>query len=237
VERGARIRLLKSILRIRAIDFTSAMMARPYRLAIERNHRMRRPRSIIGVGLLGLALAGPAPARAGVLMTRDQALAQAFPGARIERRSFVMTDAQLRAVRDAARVKVDSKLVAAHVAWRGDSLLGVAFFESRKVRTMPAVFMTVIAPDSTVRQVDILAFHEPPDFRPPARWLGLFGRRRLDDDLWPRRGIVNLSGATLSTRAVVESVRSSLAIYAQIVAPALPRRVPAVSGRAGPQPR
>lgn len=169
------------------------------------------------------ALVVSAPANAGVLMTREQALAQAFPGARVEPRSFVLTESSLSAVRALAQVKVDSKLVTAHVAWRGDSLVGVAFLDSRTVRTMPAVFMTVVAPDTTVTRVDILAFHEPPDYRPPARWLGLFGRKKLDDRLWPRRDIRNLSGATLSARAVTESVRLALALYRQVVAPALAR--------------
>ncbi len=154
-------------------------------------------------------------------MTQPQALEQAFPGARIARRAFVLDDAQVKAVQSRARVRLPSKLVAAYCAWRGDTLAGTAFFDTRTVRTMPGVFMVVVAPDTTVARVDVLAFHEPPDYRPPARWLGLFTRRRLDERLWPQRDIRNLSGATLSARAVTESVRQSLALYEIVVRPAL----------------
>jgi len=176
---------------------------------------------VIAAALLASALAPGA--RAQVFMTQAQALEQAFPGARIERRGYVLTAEQRDAVQQRARVRRTSALATAYLAWRGDSLGGVAFFDARTVRTMPGVFMVVVSPDSTVARVDVLAFHEPPDYRPPARWLGLFARRRLDERLWPQRDIRNLSGATLSTRAVTESVRDALALYELIVAPDLAR--------------
>jgi len=169
---------------------------------------------------LGAAVAAPA-ARAQVFMTQAQALEQAFPGERIERRAFALTEEQRKAVESRARVRRRSALATAYLAYRGDTLAGAAFFDARRVRTMPGVFMVVVSPDTTVARVDVLALHEPPEYRPPARWLGLFARRRLDERLWPRRDIVNLSGATLSTRAVTESVRDALALYELVVAPAL----------------
>ena len=153
--------------------------------------------------------------------SREQALAEAFPGARIESRSWALTAAQLERVRKIARVPVTSKLTSASLAWRGDTLAGTAFFDARTVRTMPALFLVVVAPDTTIERVEILAFHEPPDYRPPNRWLALFRRHRLDDRLWPRRDIRNLAGATLSTRAVTESTRLALALYQTLVAPEL----------------
>lgn len=188
-------------------------------------HSARRaPRAVV----LALALVASsfAPARAAVYMTREQAIAQAFPGARIERKAFVLTEAQVQAVQARAKARAGSRLVTAWTAWHGDTLVGTALFDSRTVRTMPGVFMVAVRPDTTVGRVDVLAFHEPPDYRPPARWLDTFGRRRLDDRLWPRRDIRNLSGATLSTRAVTETVRLGLALYAEVVAPALAVRPP-----------
>ena len=167
----------------------------------------------------------PPVAHATVFMTQTQALQQAFPGARFERRSIVLTDDQAHAVQQRAKVHVESKLVATATAWRGDTLVGMAFFDSRTVRTMPAVLMVAVRPDSTVARVDILAFHEPPDYQPPARWLDTFEGRRLDDHLWPRRDIRNLSGATLSARAVTESVRLAVALYEKVIVPGLGTRL------------
>ena len=173
---------------------------------------------------LACALAAATPARATVFMTQPQALAQAFPGARIERREFVLTDAQVAAVERRAKVRVESKLVSAYVAWRGDTLVGTGLFDVRVVRTMPAVMLIAVRPDTSVARVDFLAFHEPSDYQPPARWLATFTGRPLDERLWPKRDIRNLSGATLSARAVTESVRLALALYAQVVGPTLGAR-------------
>ena len=156
-------------------------------------------------------------------MSQQQALAEAFPGARLERRALALDEEQVRAVQERAQAKLASRLQVAYLAWRGDTLAGTAFFDRRTVRTMPGVFMVVVAPDTTLARVDVLAFHEPPDYRPTARWLGLFARRRLDPGLWPQRDIRNLSGATLSARAVTESARLALALYERLVAPTLSR--------------
>ena len=181
----------------------------------------RRGRLPLLVGAFALLAVGPAPALAKVFMTQPQALAQAFPGARIQRKPFFLTEPQANAVQQRARAKLSSKVVTAYVAWRGDSLQGTAFFDTRIVRTMPAVLMIVVAPDSSVARVDVLAFHEPQDYQPTPRWLGLFPRQRLDERLRPGGGIRYLSGATLTTRTVVDANRLALSLYVEVVAAGL----------------
>jgi hypothetical protein len=183
--------------------------------------------SCIAAITIACAIAPASPARAQVFMTQAQALDQAFHGARIERRAIVLTESQHAAIESKAHVAVESRLATAYVAWRGDTLDGTAFFDSRIVRTMPAVLMVTISPDSTVRRVDVLAFHEPSDYRPTPRWLDQFTHEPLSDRLWPERDIRKLSGATLSTRSVTESVRVALALYEVTMAPSLEHAVTA----------
>jgi electron transport complex protein RnfG len=195
---------------------------------VERGDRL--PVLARALAVTALFLAAPA-AGATVFMTQAQALEQAFPSAHIERHALVLTPGQVQAVQRRARVKLDTRLVTAYAAWRGDTLAGTGFFDSRTVRTMPGVFLVVVAPDTTVGRVDVLAFHEPPDYLPPPRWLGLFARHRLDDRLRPRGDIRNLSGASLTTRAVTESVRLALALYEIVAAPELAKGPSAAEGR------
>lgn len=180
--------------------------------------------ALAGALVVVVALATATPADATVQLSRDQALALAFPRAHTEALSWVLTDRQVHAVEQRSKVKVRSKLLAATAGFRGDTLAGVAFFDSRTVRTMPGVFMVVVSPDTAIARIDVVAFHEPPDYRPPSRWLGLFPRRRLGDGLWAGRDIRNLSGASLSARAITESARVALAAYELVVAPDLARR-------------
>jgi hypothetical protein len=133
-----------------------------------------------------------------------------------------------------ARVRYAGRLVTAHLAWRGDTLDGTGFFDTRVMRTMPATMLVVVAPDSTVRRIEVLAFHEPPDYRPPGRWVDRLRRRRLDDRLWPGRDLPGLSGATLSARGYTESVRLALALWEVVVARSLGRAATAADPPAGP---
>lgn len=173
---------------------------------------MARPRHTAALAVAAL-LALASHAHAAGDATLEQALARVFPDARIERRTLALDGAAVKAIEARARSRVQARTVTVHVAWRGDSLAGAAFVDTRVVRTLPATFLTAVRADGTLGPVEVLAFHEPPEYRPPARWLGLFGGRRLDERLWPRRDVRNLSGASLSARAVTECARVALATW------------------------
>ncbi|HYM80309.1 MAG TPA: FMN-binding protein [Candidatus Limnocylindria bacterium] len=181
---------------------------------------MARARTAVALaGIIACVAAGPA--RSAQLTTQSQALAEAFPGARVERHAFVLDPAQVARVEGRARARLSTRVITAYAGWRGEALIGAAFFDRRTVRTMPGIFMVVVGPDTTVQRVEVLAFHEPPDYRPADRWLARFGGRPLDERLWPQRDLRNLAGATLSARAVTETVRLALALYETVAAPAL----------------
>lgn len=154
-----------------------------------------------------------------VRMTREEALALYFPGATIERSTAFLTDGQVDAIQQRARASVESKIVTYYTASEENTPVGTAFLETKTVRTMPATFIVVINPDTTVRSVELLAFHEPEDYMPSRRWLDQFNEAGLRDDLFLKRGVQNIAGATLSARAISDAVRRLLATYAIVVAP------------------
>lgn len=158
---------------------------------------------------------------AAALQSLDGALAQAFPGARIETRTLVLSATDQKAVAQRAHARCEARLVTAYVAWRGDTLAGAGYTDRRTVRTREALLFVAIAPDTSVARVEVLAFFEPPDYRPPSRWLRLFVHRKQDARLAPGAGLPNLAGATLTSRAVAESARLALAWHELLLAPKL----------------
>jgi hypothetical protein len=100
-------------------------------------------------------------------------------------------------------------------------VLGYAIIDTHLVRTLPETFMVVLTPDGAVRRVEILAFHEPPEYAPTGGWLRQFEGRALDDDLRLRGGIQGITGATLSATAMTAGVRRALALFQVIVKPTL----------------
>lgn len=156
----------------------------------------------------------PKPAYGRVLLSQQQALALAFPaGAKVERRTAFLTENQRRAAQTAARTKVESRVWTYYVGVSSSGIVGTAYFESHPVRAESETFMVVVAPDGAVRFVEILAFSEPDEYRAPKPWLKQFQGRPLDDDLTLRRGLSNLTGASLTSEAVTRGVRRVLAVH------------------------
>jgi len=164
---------------------------------------------------------GPVSTRPETLTTLDAALAAAFPGARIEPRALALSPADVAAVEHRAHARCEPRLVTAYVAWRGDTLAGAAYADRRVVRTREALLLTSVAPDTTVARIDVLAFFEPADYRPPARWLARFHGSGASAALAPGRDLPPLAGASLTSRAVAESARLALAWHALLLAPEL----------------
>jgi hypothetical protein len=149
-----------------------------------------------------------------VYLTRSEALTRAFPSATtIERKTVFLSDEQVRAIQHRGRTKVESKVVTYYQATAHDSTLGYAFLETQNVRTMPATYMVIVNPDASVERIEILAFYEPEDYLPPSRWLRQMSNKQLDDDLWLKRGIRTISGATLTAQAIVDGTRRVLATF------------------------
>ncbi len=178
--------------------------------------------------LAAVLLVGAGSSWAGVLLSRKEALARAFPDAtEVRARDMVLTPEEVAGVERAARQRLDSALVTLYEGRRGACRLGRAVFDTRPVRSLSGTFVVVLAPGGTVKRVLVAAFHEPEDYLPSARWLTrLVGRGsgaplRLGDDL------DGLSGATLSARAVADAVRRAQALDALVDTLAAPPPVSA----------
>lgn len=179
----------------------------------ERGAGLTRRPVVRVVGVVGvLAHLAAAPAAAQSRLTQEEALRLAFPGAVVERQTAFLTPAQVEAVRDRAGpgATPPPAVVTWYRARRDGAEAGSAWFDAHRVRTHSEVLMVVVGPDRTVRRVELLRFDEPPDYRPPAGWLALFGGRALAD--LGRGSVPPLTGATLTADAVGRAVRRSLAL-------------------------
>ena len=173
---------------------------------------------MIGSVLIGLPVLG-AFAQSGP--TRDEALRLAFPApAVIERRTAFLTEADLERARKLAGpdVEVTREIVTYYTARDGGTPIGVAYLDGHLVRSMQEVAMVVVGRDDRVRQVEVLRFEEPPEYRASGSWLRQLRGKRLDDDLSLKSGVVNFTGATLTSRALVRATRRALAIH-QVINP------------------
>ncbi len=152
--------------------------------------------------------------RAKLLLPQKEALRLAFPaGAQVEKKTAFLSVEQALEAQKLARVKVSSLLWTYYVARSTQGVLGYAYFDRVIIRTMPATVMACLDAEGRVRFVEILTFGEPEDYLPRPRWLKLFEKRGLSDDLRVHGVIRNVSGATLTSESLTRSVRRMLAIH------------------------
>jgi len=159
------------------------------------------------------------PSLAQVFSTQQQALERIFPKPQtIERQTLFLDDKQVAAIQKLARARLESKIVVYYAGKNENNVTGYAFFATDIVRTKEAAYMTAVNPDSTIRLVEMLAFYEPMDYFPAPRWLELFRGKWLNDKLWLKRDIHNITGATLTAQVITQGARRMLAIF-QVAVP------------------
>ena len=170
--------------------------------------------------LLGAALIAAVPTPAAAQLSLQEALQSAFPQpAKVERRTAFLTPAALDSARADAGpdVTMDQSVVTYYVATKDGAPLGVAYFDSHRVRTLNEVLMIVVGPDEKVQRIEVLRFAEPPEYHPRDGWLAQFEGHALAPDLSLKGSISAMTGATLTSNAVTRAVRRVLALHRRIL--------------------
>lgn len=167
---------------------------------------------------IGTGLYDPSIVEGKVYKTKDVVLKEVFPDAdAVEKINVFLGEAEQKKIEAIAKSKLDSRIFTFYTGRKGRDIIGYAIFGSHVVRTKQAVYMVVINPDGSIRQVEILAFYEPEEYLPRKRWFEQFTGKILGDELWPRRGISAVTGATLSVNGITQEVRKILAVFKVMV--------------------
>ena len=152
-------------------------------------------------------------------LTQQEALRLAFPEpAVIERRTAFLSVAQVTQVRALAGEEAGDppSVVTYYVARRDGRVIGVAYFDSHRVRTLPEVLMLVVGPEGTIQRTEVVQFSEPPEYRPVSAWLAQLVGRPLAPEFSLKGDLRAMTGATLTSRAAVRAARRILALHAVI---------------------
>ena len=153
-----------------------------------------------------------------VFSSRQEAVKGAFPEAdTIQNRTITLTDDQKHQIEHVAAAPLDSKIVTLYTAYKGENITGYGLIETRTVRTLPGSFLVALFPTGEVKTVMAVAFHEPEDYLPTERWLRQFDHKSLTPELQLQKNIQGIAGATLSSQAVTNAVRSALAFFQVVV--------------------
>ena len=169
--------------------------------------------------LMTVFLAAPVSTFGEVFYSKEEAFELAFgKEAQIENLPVFLTDEQTAEIEKMAHAKLSGQLFTFYEGYRNGQLLGYAAIESKTVRTQPETLLIVLSPKGELVKTEILAFHEPPEYKPSVAWFATLLRKPLGQ-LRLDQGVDGISGATLSVRASLEGIRKAMAVYQIAVAP------------------
>jgi len=173
---------------------------------------------LVGSALLALGLLAHGPLHGAVLVTQEEALDLAFPGAVVERRTAYLDESQMEQARALAgrQVELRRAMVPYYTADKDGVPVGTAYFDTHLVRTEAATVMYVVDPAGRLERVEMISFAEPQEYLPRPAWLDQFDGRLLDEELSLKRGIRGMTGASLTAISVTRGARRILALHAVI---------------------
>jgi hypothetical protein len=155
--------------------------------------------------------------------TADEALRLHVPGCELARDTLYLTEAQLARAAELARAPVESAIVQRASAWKGAKLVGSAYLDTHRVRTLKETLLVGVDASGRVLRVECLAFAEPAEYAPRVSFYAQFQGKPLGPELSLKRDIRGIGGATLSARATTDAVRRVLAVHGVLVQDAPPR--------------
>ncbi len=175
------------------------------------------PRLLAAIAVAMLMPGSSAPLFAQVFKTQEAALAEVFADAdTVRRETLFLGEAQQKAIETAAKMPLNTAIISYYVGEKAGKPYRYAFFEDQVVRTKKAVLLVVVNAAGYIENLEVLAFFEPLDYLPIARWFDLFRGKSLAEGILPGRNIDTVSGATLSVRAFSGVARRALAVLAYI---------------------
>ncbi len=153
-----------------------------------------------------------------VFISKDEALRLAFPDSdTIEKQSLFLSKTEVESIEKLGRSKLDSRLFLFYVGKKNGEAIGYAAIDTHTVRTKSQTIIVVINPDGSLKYTEILAFFEPPEYKPTEGWINLFKDKKISDGIKIGYDIPNISGATLSSNGTANAVKKVLSVFEVVI--------------------
>jgi len=150
------------------------------------------------------------------LISPFDAIKQSYPqkGVTITKKNLLLKKKEAAEVSQRAKVKLQSKIYRIFKVNDANTTRAFGVLITKKVRSKNAAILYLIeTQNSSIKSIEIVAFHEPLEYVPSATWLKQFYEKTQEDALRVGSNIPTITGATMSARTLTDSARLALAIY------------------------
>lgn len=134
---------------------------------------------------------------------------------KIGQKTITLSKSEMKALQKKAKAVVDSSTIRYYVVKEGKSTVGHGVLVVQRLRTKMAAILYLISKDGKIKNIEIIAFHEPSEYKPYTSWREIFVGKTKNDTLKMGHDIPTISGATFSARAFTYAARIALVIVEQ----------------------
>ena len=135
----------------------------------------------------------------------------------VEAKQLVLTKSQHAQIQAKAKAPVRTKIYRYYEIKSASKTIGYGVLITRKMRTKKATVLYAFDFNGTLKFTEIMAFGEPPEFKPNMQWMGEFQNKASSAKLTMGKDIPTISGSTLSARGISDGARIARAIYQVIL--------------------
>lgn len=146
-------------------------------------------------------------------MSPKAVLSEVFPKSSVSKKALIITREDSKLIAADAKQKVSPGVIRAYVLTTDKKINGYAILLIKTVRTKDMATLYSIDNSGKVKHIQVLAFYEPHEYKPSTAWLDWFKLKSIKNSLKIGNDVTNLTGATLSAKAIADGARLALAIH------------------------
>jgi Na+-translocating ferredoxin:NAD+ oxidoreductase RnfG subunit len=149
------------------------------------------------------------------VLSRDQVLKNAFPLAETFVRKVIrLSDEQMKKLSRESGQKISSRFVTVYIAKNGDETLGYGFIRYTKGKSSFIKYFVAITQDGKIHSIEIMSYRgEKGSEVRHEIFKKQFAGKSLGSNIKVGADINAISGATISSQAVTNSVRETMHIW------------------------
>ena len=144
----------------------------------------------------------------------EEVLSEIYPNSKIEIKNIAISDSQAEKVKELSGIKIENRLVTFYLVKVNSKIKAYAYVDIHIVRTHPEVVLYVLNERGEIELIQILSFKEPPEYMADDNWLRYLKGKTIGKDLLRlRRDVPNMTGATLTAKAITDNARKIIALW------------------------
>ncbi|CUU04970.1 FMN-binding domain-containing protein [Candidatus Kryptobacter tengchongensis] len=144
----------------------------------------------------------------------EEVLSEIYPNSKIEIKNITISDSQAEKVKELSGIKIENRLVTFYLVKVNSKIKAYAYVDIHIVRTHPEVVLYVLNERGEIELIRILSFKEPPEYMADDNWLRYLKGKTIGKDLLRlRRDVPNMTGATLTSKAITDNASKIIALW------------------------